>query len=327
MHTIDRHIMQAVQVQDWSEGPKEVTIDKPAIKEGLTQVKVIAAGFHQLVKSRAANRHYSGEGLPHTLGVDGVGQDVSTGKNVYFMLPNEPTGSFAEYVNVTRFVDLPQGVDPYMAAALFNPTMSSWLALTTRVDFLNNGPVNSGWSCIIIGASTMSGKIAAEVARHMGATRVVGVARNESVLQKLVKDKFLDEYLVYDPSSSTAEFPASIAGADVALDYLGGPYADAFFAAVNKAPRKTPHTYVSIGAMAGPTCTIPASLLRSSNLTIRGSGFGTWAPAQLARETPRILGFIKELHISHDEITRVKFSDINNVMANAVKGRIVFSPN
>lgn len=164
------------QVTTYGEPPAYTAAPAPPTPEpasGLVQIRVLAAGVHQLVRSRAAGKHYTSGPLPHVVGVDGVGKTVPGDKLVYFITLRTASGSFAEVVNVPKgyVFDLPEGVNPEDAAAMVNPAMSSWMALTARVD-LEKLPKN-GWTVLVMGATSASGAIAACLARELGATRCV----------------------------------------------------------------------------------------------------------------------------------------------------------
>jgi NADPH:quinone reductase-like Zn-dependent oxidoreductase len=203
--------MLSAEVTEWGQTPKPVKVIPPQtpVNDSETEIRVLAAGLHQLVRSRAAGKHYTATELPHRPGVDGVGVNVSTGKNVYFSLLGTTGGSYAEIVNApTRsIVELPDGVDPVVAAAMINPVMASWMALRKRVDLKENG-----FKVFINGVTTASGKIAIKVARHLGATSVVGSARNEEALSKLD----LDASVVLASTPTETDF-SSAADADIVL--------------------------------------------------------------------------------------------------------------
>lgn len=322
--------MRTIQVRDWSTGPELVEVEKPEKHPQFRQVQVVAAGFHKLVYARLTNNHYSSGNLPHVAGVDGVGIDTETGKMVYFAKPSQPEGSFAEFVNTRFTFELPTDSNPDKVAALMNPVMSSWMAFHYRVDFLRpeSDKPRPEWSCFILGASTMSGRIAAEVARYLGATHIIGAARNESILQKMVENGSLDEYVVLHEDHSTQFSPKSLS-CDVVLDYIYGEYAESYFQAYvkNKAAVRMATTYINIGSLAGGEARIPAAILRSKDFTMRGSGIGSsWSVENVAKEVPAMLEMLCRLHIPDDEITRVGFEDLSKVVANEVKGRIVFAP-
>ena len=66
-----------------------------------------------------------------------------------------------------------------MAAGLANPAMSSWAALTVRAKFV------AGESVLILGATGLAGQLAVQIAKRLGARRVIAAGRNPAALEKL----------------------------------------------------------------------------------------------------------------------------------------------
>src|ERR1044072_5731833 len=98
---------------------------------GEVRVAVTSAALSPVVKGRASGAHYSAPGaFPFVVGIDGVGRS-DDGRRVYFILPQPPFGSMAEWAAVpsSQCVTLPDGVDDLTAAAIANPGLSSWGAL------------------------------------------------------------------------------------------------------------------------------------------------------------------------------------------------------
>ncbi|KAF4974472.1 hypothetical protein FDECE_18666, partial [Fusarium decemcellulare] len=255
--------MLSAEVAQWGDAPKPMKVIPPPAPKHDTEVevRVLATGLHQLVRTRAAGKHYTSTSLPHVPGVDAVGINVSTGKKVYFTTLNTGEGTYAEIINVPvdDVTELPDGVDPVVAAALMNPVMSSWMGLRKRVDFLKDrtGKEGKPWKVLIMGATSASGKIAIKVARTLGATHVVGAARNKDALSTLSLDSTIT---LQDPPTST-DFSAA-ADADVVLDYLYGPWPAAYLMSPSTFSAKNALTWVGIGAMAGNDAEIPAAGLR-----------------------------------------------------------------
>lgn len=95
--------MHAAQVVDWAEGPRYVTVDEaPAPSENQIQLRVLAAGLHQVVRSRASGQHYTSGALPHPVGIDCVGRDVATGQLYYYINMKPGSGSFADIITVDK---------------------------------------------------------------------------------------------------------------------------------------------------------------------------------------------------------------------------------
>ena len=260
-----------------------------------TQITVIAAGLHGLVRSRAAGKHYSSKTLPHTPGTDGVGR-TPEGQTVYFST-FATGGSFSEIINVPKaaVTPLPEGIDPYQAAGLVNPALSSWMSLKTRVDHLPKG-----FTVLIMGATSASGEIAISVARSLGARKVIGCARNAQTLSSLC----LDETIVLRPIVEETDL-SNAADVDVILDYMYGPPTEHLLRSVSFT---RPVQYVHIGSVAGLDITLPGSVLRSKNLTLRGAGPGSWSFADMRVELPKLLEAFRTMDLR--AVKKVPLRDI-----------------
>lgn len=204
--------MKQAQVSKWGEAPKCVDVAHPGDpKQGEVQLKVIACSVHALVRSRAAGTHYSAKSLPHIPGTDGVGR-TSDGKLVYFNAISDTGGSMTEVINIAveRTTPIPDGADPVQVAGLLNPVSASWMALSARTHGLA-----PGFTALILGATGVSGSAAVEVARALGASKVVGAARSAARLSGLGLDGTIE--LANDPSQTDWSHAMEV---DVVLDFM-----------------------------------------------------------------------------------------------------------
>jgi NADPH:quinone reductase-like Zn-dependent oxidoreductase len=306
--------MHTALVTKWGEIPKYVEVETPLVPSpdsDLVQLKVIASGLHQVVKSRAEGTHYSAKTLPHVPGIDGVAS-TAEGNHVYFSTI-ATGGSMSEVINVPKkaTTPFPDGLDPVQAAAFLNPALSSWMAMRTRTFDL---PKN--FTVLIMGATTMSGTLAIPIVRSLGATKVIGLARNVAALEALDLDETIQ---LLEPAENT-DF-SKLGDVDVILDYLWGPPSVHLF---NQLASKVPVQYVQIGVMAGTEANLAAANLRSKNITIRGAGPGAWTFPQLVGEYGNILNALKS--VKKQEVRVVKLADIEKVWNEKSAVRMVFVP-
>lgn len=307
--------MHAAQITQWGEAPQYIEVETPELPSSdsnLIQIKVQAAGLHQVVRARAQGTHYSAKILPHTPGVDGVGTTTS-GKQVYFSTFALPTGSFTEVINMPKddVAILPKGVDAVEVAAAMNPMLSSWMALRRRT---TNLPAN--FSVLIVGATSASGTIAIDVARHLGASRVIGVARNLSALKGLGLDETIQ---MKDPVEQT-DF-SKVGHVDVILDYVYGPVTAHLLGSLKTT---APVQFVQIGTLGTPTMELTATILRSMNITMRGAGPGAWNMGDLRAELPAMAMATNSLRPLGVKVA--KLSDVEKVWGEKTKERLVFVP-
>lgn len=306
--------MHAAQVEQWGQLPRYVelpTPELPAFDSNTVQVKLLAAGLHRVVRSRASGRHYSAKSLPHTPGVDGVGV-TTTGQRVY-LSAFQSGGSFAEVLNVAKkdLLPLPDGLDPVQAAGMSNLAMSSWMALKLRCENLPEG-----FSVLIMGATSASGRAAITFARHLGAKRIVGVARSEETLKRLG----LDEIIVLKENTTETDY-SKLGHVDVVLDYLCGPLATHLLQTLKPEGRVQ---YVHIGGLAGTELVVPGDVLRSNDIVIRGSGAGSFSMKALWGE---MRGLLQALVGAEEHKFRVeKLEDVEKVWLQDGGDRIVFVP-
>ena len=263
--------MKAAVVTRFGQPPRyqEFPTPKP---EGPNEVlaEVVAAALSPRVRSQAAGSHYtSADELPLIPGIDGVGR-TPDGRLRYFLLPDTTLGSMAEraVIDVRRSVALPKGADPIRVAAAMNPAMSSWVALRRRATF------RPGQSVLVLGATGNAGRMAVQVARRLGADRIVAVGRGADRISGLA-----DTVVSLDGDRETVAENLGEAGkeVDVVLDYLWGqPTADAMRAII---PRRVDDgqelSWIQIGSVAGLESPIPSAALRATRLQLVGSGQGS----------------------------------------------------
>lgn len=310
--------MKAAVVNTPGELPKFQEFEEPTVQEGDVLVHVRAAGVHPVVKSIASGAHYSASGSgPMIPGVDGVGT-LENGTRVYFGGARKPWGTMAERAAVPRsmHIPLPDGIDDATAAAIANPGMSGWVALKDRAGLI------PGETVLILGATGVAGQLAIQVARQLGAKRIVGAGRNVDALC----DAGLDEVIALNQPEDDlrkAFIAEAVAGIDVVIDYLWSRPTELLLEALAKGFKATAThrtRLVEVGASAGPNITLPAAILRSIDLTILGSGFG-------AASIDRIFAAVSELFALAAsgalklDVDPVPLSDVEAAWNRADKGR------
>ncbi len=266
--------MKAAVVLGAGRAPVYAEFSEPEPAAGETRIAVTAAAISQVVKSRASGQHYSSAGqFPFVAGIDGVGR-LDDGSRVYFVLPRAPYGSMAERTVAppARCLALPDELDDVTAAAIANPGMSSWAAYTERAK------LKPGETVLVNGAAGTAGRLAVQIARHLGARKVIATARNAEALKSVAAlGADVTIPLVDDEEPLEECFKAEFAqGVDVVIDYLWGKSAERLLIAGAKAGREAvPIRFVQIGSVSGPDITLPSAALRSSAIVLMGSGIGS----------------------------------------------------
>lgn len=264
--------MRAAIVKEKGAIPVIGYFDFPVVTDGQVLINVSATALSRVSKFRSMGMHYSSEvTFPIVAGIDGVGT-LEDGTRVYFALPTAPYGSLAEQTIVGEklIVRLPDGIDDVTAAAIANPAMSSWAALVFRAGF------KIGQTVLINGATGASGSLAVQIAKGLGAKKIIVTGRNESKLQALKPDEVIAFDMTVDNGQNMFEkklMPVVAEGVDVILDYLWGDSASAIMSALAKTNTDRATRFVSIGTSSGKeNIHLPSSILRASTIELVGSG-------------------------------------------------------
>jgi NADPH:quinone reductase-like Zn-dependent oxidoreductase len=295
--------MYAAVVRSFTHPPRYETVEAPAARdEDELVVDVLAAGLHPRVRSTANGSHYTSEGeLPLIPGIDGVGR-TPDGELRYFVLPDTTQGSMAErtVIDRRRSVPLAPGSDAVALAAAMNPAMSSWIALRKRISF------QPGASVLVLGAGGNAGRLAVDVARHLGAGEVIAAGRKLEIT--------LDD--LGDVASEV----------DVVLDYLWGePTANAIRTIVtHRRDRSRALDWIQIGSVAGPDIALPSAALRAANLRLLGSGQGSVSTQAIVAELPALAAEISAGAFAVDA-TPLPLEQVESAWT-APASRIVFTP-
>jgi NADPH:quinone reductase-like Zn-dependent oxidoreductase len=262
--------MKAALVTGPGRSPVYADFQAPEPKAGELLITVSAAALSHVTRSRASGAHYSSDGrFPFIAGIDGVGR-LEDGRRVYFVLPDAPYGAMAERVAIpaARCVAVPDGLDDVTAAALANPGLSSWAA------FIERARLKPGETVLVNGATGASGRLAVQIAKHLGAAKVIATGRNPAALAELA-DLGADAIIPLTEDASVYG-PHFAAGIDVVIDYLWGKSAEALLiAAAKAAPEARPIRFVQIGSVSGADISLPSAVLRSSAIELMGSGIGS----------------------------------------------------
>jgi len=265
--------MRAAVLQVLGKPPRFEEFPEPTPGEGEALIQVCAAALKPVDKQLASGQHYaSPRELPAVCGADGVGR-LDDGTRVFFGGPRRPYGAMAERTVVRRVqcFSVPEDLDDDTAAAIPNPGVSAWLSLK------HSAKLTSGETVLILGATGVTGRLAVQIAKILGAGRVVAAGRNEQALSTL-RDLGADATIRLDkPEKELIESfrqEASQKSFDVIIDYLWGRPTEALLTAITKSEFEivgSATRLVEVGESAGPTITLPAGVLRSTALTILGT--------------------------------------------------------
>jgi NADPH:quinone reductase-like Zn-dependent oxidoreductase len=320
--------MHAALVEDFSSPPRYREIPPPVPNEGEVLLKVLAAALSNLVRGQANGSHYSsGTTLPFTPGNDGVGV-AEDGARVYFIAPRAPFGSMAEFTVVSRAMTIPLAadIDDTVAAALGNPGLATWGSL------LGRAKLQPGEAVLINGATGIAGKQAIQVAKYLGASRIIATGRGgQEALAGLAALGADETISLSQPREDLLRsFRSALqgSGVQVVLDFLWGPSAEAILAAAggHGSPQGEPRIrFVQIGSISGNTIMLPAGLLRSSGVELLGSGLGSLSSQAILQSLTTMFAAESKMRFAID-IDPVPLSQVEKAWTRKEGSRIVFIP-
>jgi NADPH:quinone reductase-like Zn-dependent oxidoreductase len=319
--------MHAALVEDFSSPPRYREIPPPVPNQGEVLLKVRAAALSNLVRGQANGSHYSsGTTLPFTPGNDGVGI-TEDGARVYFIAPRAPFGSMAEYSVVSRAMTIPLAadIDDRVAAALGNPGLATWGSL------LGRAKLQPGEAVLINGATGIAGKQAIQVAKYLGASKIIATGRDQEALAGLEALGANQTISLTQPKEDLVRsFRSALreSGVQVVLDFLWGPSAEAILAAAagHGSTEGEPRIrFVQIGSISGNTITLPAGLLRSSGVELLGSGLGSLSSQAILQSLSTMFAAESKVRFAID-VDPVPLSKVEEAWTRKEESRIVFTP-
>jgi NADPH:quinone reductase-like Zn-dependent oxidoreductase len=265
--------MKAAVLHELGKPPRYEDFPDPSAGAQETLVQVRAASLKSVDKQLAAGTHFaSPRELPAICGTDGVGA-LADGSRVFFGGARRPFGAMAQRTVVPSAFcfPVPDELDDATAAAVPNPGVSAFLSLSHRAKLA------PGEKVLILGATGVTGKLAVQIARQLGASKVIAAGRNSQQLEKLQKlgaDSVIQLNQSDDALRKAFAEEAGEEGFHVIIDYIWGHPTEVLISAITKpefAAINSETRLVQVGESAGPTITLPAAVLRSTALTILGT--------------------------------------------------------
>lgn len=322
--------MKAAVIHEFGEIPRYEDFPDPVQDDDHLIVQVIATALENADKALVSGRHYGSNSIyskfPAVVGNDGIG--IIEGKLMAFgCMP--PYGSMAEKTVVQKgyvslFMELGDGVDPALVAAMPSSILTSLLPLTF------GAKLQKGETVLVQGATGFAGRIAVQVARKLGAGRVVGSGRDSASLRTL-PSLGVDEVIDLKKSDTELEHEfrdKAGEGYDVILDFVWGHPTEILlklFVPKTLGFSAKEVRLVQIGEVAGSTVSLAADMLRTSGLTIMGATAGTRVE-EIPALAVQAYQWIADGEII-SEVERVPLKEIEKVWAREVHGkRLVIMP-
>ena len=315
--------MHAAVLHKLGEAPRCEQFPEPVAGENEVIVQVHAASIKPVDKQIASGSHYATPAqFPFVCGIDGVGH-LSDGQRVFFGGCRPPYGAMAQRTVVPKAFTfpLPATLTDELAAAIPNPGVSAWLALTFRARLA------AGENVLILGATGVTGRLAIQIAKLLGAGRVVAAGRNPQSLHSLNQlgaDATIRLDLPEQELQGAFVREAGESGFQVVIDYLWGHPTEVLLSAMTRrtfAAVGTETRLVQVGESAGPTISLPAAVLRSTALTILGTA-GIPSRDVLTDALQRVMTYASSGELQVDTVS-IPLADIATAWEQNQSGRRV----
>ncbi|MCK2218373.1 zinc-binding alcohol dehydrogenase family protein [Actinomadura sp. ATCC 31491] len=313
--------MKAAVLHEIGGVPRYEDFPDPVAGDDEVIIEVRAVAVENVDKAIAAGTHYAGRTyvgrLPAIPAFDGIGA-LPDGTLVGFGGVRPPYGALAERTVVPQgsYVPIPGGLDPAVAAAMASAVTA--MSMRTAAGFA------AGETVLVQGATGVAGRLAVQVARLLGAGRIVATGRDDDQLrevQALGADTVINT-AVPDEALAQAYLDARGDGYDVVMDYLWGRPIEILLRAL--VPRSfafgKPTRVVQIGESAGAEVTLAASSLRTSGVEVFGAAKGL-DPQRMDEAYQQVVAWTRSGELTFG-VERVPLSDIETAWRRTdLKGR------
>ena len=250
---------------------------EPVEVEGAGAIEILAVAFNPLDLAVGAGRFYGGHPpLPYVPGCEAVGR--LDGERVYLFGDGRGTRKDGFLVERTDFprdlvAHVPDGLDDAVAATCGVAGIAGWLPLSERA------PVRPDDRVVILGATGTVGSVTVQVARLLGAERVVAAGRDPERLER-ARALGADEVVSVDGDDLAGRL-LDAAGGDGPTLVVDGLWGEPARAAVEAAAPNA--RIVHLGQSAGPEATLASAAVRGKRLSILGHSNFALTPAEHAK--------------------------------------------
>lgn len=273
--------VKAIQITEFG-GPEVmrlVDLPEPGPGPGESLVRISRAGVNFADTHATRNEYLATQELPLVPGLELAGTTVD-GRRVAAIVPN---GAYAESARVPdeHLVPIPDGLDDEQAAGLLIQGLTADALLRT------SGRLEPGESVVIAAAAGGTGSLAVQIARSMGAGRIIGLASSDEKRELALS---LGADVALDSRSETLKediLEANGGPVDVVLEMAGGKAFEDCLGALAPFGR-----LVSFGIASGQENRVGTGhLMRHSRAVIGFWMFHLLAQPALARDgLERVLG-------------------------------------
>lgn len=301
--------MKAAVVHEVGGVPRYEDFPDPVPGDGEVLIDVKAVAVENIDREIVAGRHFSSgaftEVLPAIPCFDGVGT-LPDGTLIGFGGARPPYGALAQRAVVPEgYVSpVPEGLDPAVAVVL----ASAVTGFTIRTA----GGFEPGQTVLVQGATGVAGRLAVQIARKLGAGRIVATGRREDALREVAAlgaDATINT-AVPDEDLVAAFRERSGDGYHVVLDFLWGRPTELLLHALT--PEElgfaNPVRIVQVGSTADETLTLSAAAMRTSGVELVGATKGL-GPETMASAYEQAVAWAREGDLVFN-VERVPLSQI-----------------
>jgi NADPH:quinone reductase len=330
--------VRAAIVEAMGRPPAAAEVPLPRRRPGEALVRIRAAALNP-VELHIWNGHFfdGPPRPPYVIGLEGVGvveegERLSPGTRVrvefvhpgygrdgavaeYAVAPEEPDAS--DRASQASVAPIGDGLDDTAAAALGVPVFTALMCLERAQ---RAGASLDGAHVLVTGATGAVGLVAVQLAKLMGAARVVAAGRNPERLERAL-ELGADAAVELGAGDLRERFSEAAAGRlDVALDPIWGEPARAAIESLTH-----DGVYVSFGQAASPVAELSGIPLRNRRVTLVGHS-GAWATPQERQAALARAHSLGPLTLDTEELGLDEIGDAWERLSRSAGRRLVVRP-
>lgn len=306
----------------------ELELPDPSENQVVVEVEASSVNFSDIMTRKG---RYPAPNTPHVPGLDFVGRVITVGSNKNKHLEGTrvlgfgDTGSYATKLLASSELIFPITEDIPVSQAAASPLLIG----TTYALFHRDRQLRQGDSLIIHAAAGGIGLTAVQMARHMGASKIIGIVSNREKAQIATQwgaDEAIDTSSFPDYQHRISEIAPE--GVDMILNSVAGDTLQKDLEVL-----KSGGQIVIYGMASGKPGLIHSNQLHQSSRTVAGFSFGNMRrtdPIQARRIMESALPLVTEHVVTFPRVTEYSLYDVaaahTAIESRALAGKIVLIP-